>query len=115
MQPVDFCRWRSYDVCDAPARSIHMTEHSNPSSTLTEDDFDVVFPERVRRHSPHFWTPIEVAEAAASFLAPSPLVRVLDIGSGAGKFCIVGAARTGAHFSGIEQRPHLVAVARYAA
>ena len=40
---------------------------------------------------------------------------MLDIGSGVGKFCIVGAATTGAIFSGIEHRPHLVAIAREAA
>jgi SAM-dependent methyltransferase len=82
---------------------------------LAEDDFDFVFPDAIRWHSSHFWTPVEVAEAAAAFLAPDPLVRVLDVGSGAGKFCIVGAATTGACFSGIEQRPHLVAVAKHAA
>jgi SAM-dependent methyltransferase len=84
------------------------------NACLGEDDFDFVFPQAIRWYSSHFWTPVEVAEAAAAFLAPDPSVRVLDVGSGAGKFCIVGAATTGARFSGIEQRPHLVAVAKQA-
>jgi hypothetical protein len=82
---------------------------------LADEDFDFVFPEVVRAHASQFWTPVEVAEAAAAFLAPDPSVRVLDVGSGPGKFCIVGAATTGARFSGIEQRPHLVAIAKQAA
>jgi hypothetical protein len=37
---------------------------------------------------------------------------VLDVGAGAGKFCLVGALTTQAHFTGIEQRSHLVELAR---
>jgi hypothetical protein len=82
---------------------------------ITEDDFDRVFPEFVRQRSGQFWTPVEVATRAAAFLAPSPSARVLDVGSGAGKFCIAGALATGASFSGIEQRAPLVAIANMAA
>jgi hypothetical protein len=39
---------------------------------------------------------------------------VLDVGSGVGKFCIVGALTTGASFSGIEHRPRLVEIANRA-
>jgi hypothetical protein len=45
-------------------------------------------------------------------------MRILDIGSGVGKFCIVAAAATaamGARITGVEHRAHLVAVARRAA
>jgi SAM-dependent methyltransferase len=57
------------------------------------------------------WTPLAVAEKAAAFLAASPDAKVLDIGSGSGKFCL-----TAAHFHplnmfyGIEQRANLVAL-----
>lgn len=38
--------------------------------------------------------------------------RVLDVGAGPGKFCVVGAAcAPNLQFVGVEQRPHLVAVA----
>ncbi len=40
---------------------------------------------------------------------------MLDVGSGVGKFCIIGAASTGATFVGVEHREHFVAVARDAA
>ena len=38
--------------------------------------------------------------------------RVLDIGSGPGKFCAVGAAATEGHFTGVEQRENLVSAAK---
>jgi SAM-dependent methyltransferase len=53
-----------------------------------------------------------VAIRAAELLVIDPATRVLDVGSGVGKFCIVGAAVTGARFTGIEQRGPLVQVAR---
>ena len=48
-----------------------------------------------------------VARAAARFLVQKQSTRVLDIGSGAGKFCLIGAALTNGHFTGVEQRTHL--------
>ena len=86
-----------------------------PRQFISEDSFDLIFPERVRIRSLDFWTPVEVARRAAEFLAPEPTARVLDVGSGVGKFCIVGAATTGASFSGVEHRPHLVEIAKRAA
>jgi tRNA G46 methylase TrmB len=42
-------------------------------------------------------------------LAPEPGMSVLDVGAGAGKFCITAAlAMPNAQFVGIEWRPHLV-------
>lgn len=59
-----------------------------------------------------FFTPIDVAAYAARLLAPEPGTRVLDVGSGPGKFCIAAAlAVPTAEFVGIEWRPHLVDVA----
>ena len=37
---------------------------------------------------------------------------VVDIGSGAGKFCVAAALGSGCRFTGLEQRPRLVAAAR---
>jgi len=43
------------------------------------------------------------------FLATHPGVKVLDIGSGVGKFCLAGAYyKPYASFFGVEQRQHLV-------
>ena len=40
------------------------------------------------------WTPVHVARRAAQFLVTGPETRVLDVGSGPGKFCLVGALAT---------------------
>lgn len=77
----------------------------------TDNAFDAHYPRAIRRHAFTHFTPIEVAKAAARFLVDGPGVRVLDIGSGAGKFCCVGALTTPGIFTGVERRPALHAVA----
>lgn len=62
-----------------------------------------------------FWTPVAVAMRAAELLVADASTRVLDVGSGAGKFCIVGAAISGATFTGVEHRQGLVDIATDAA
>lgn len=77
--------------------------------------FDAAYPAWARRHSEQQWTPVQVARRAAELLVTNRCMRVLDVGAGAGKFCIVGALATGARFFGIEQRADLVDIARDAA
>ncbi len=77
--------------------------------------FDDVYPLHVRGASSIHWTPVEVAVRAAKLLAIEPGARILDIGSGVGKFCIVAAAAVDARVRGIEHRPHLVEIAERAA
>jgi SAM-dependent methyltransferase len=80
-----------------------------------DTDFDEVLPVSARRLSSAFWSPVAVARRAAELLVQGASTRVLDVGSGVGKFCIVGAASTNATFVGIEHRRHLVDLAREAA
>ncbi len=69
----------------------------------------------IRAKSARFWTPVEVAYRAARIFEDHGVKRVLDVGSGVGKFCVVAACVCpGIEFIGIEQRPHLVAEARTA-
>jgi SAM-dependent methyltransferase len=77
--------------------------------------FDLVYPDDVRRVSSRFWTPVDVAATAARWLKALGARSVLDVGSGAGKFCIVANLAAGRNVSGIEQRVHLVETARAAA
>ena len=81
---------------------------------LSEGDeaYNALYPPDIRALAADHWTPIEVAKAAAAYLAPTPGTRVLDIGSGVGKFCIVGATTTEGHFTGVEQRANLVELSR---
>lgn len=52
---------------------------------------------------------------AARLLAERPGARLLDIGAGVGKFCIVAAASVDARVKGIEHRERLVEIGRSAA
>ncbi len=79
---------------------------------VTDFRFDQVYPPTIRKLSGTHWTPVEVAVRAAELLATTEKTRVLDIGSGSGKFCTIGTLFTRAHFIGVEQRPHLTEVAR---
>ncbi|MGB8339979.1 MAG: methyltransferase domain-containing protein [Chthoniobacterales bacterium] len=69
----------------------------------------------MRKLSPLQWTPVRVAAEAVKFLVAGPGTRVLDIGCGPGKFCLVAATPTDGHFAGVEQRADLAAAARAAA
>ena len=82
---------------------------------LDDDEFDDVYPDWGRRMSRVHWTPVAIARRAAQWLASRPGTRVLDVGSGVGKFAIVGALVTDGVFYGIEQRRHLVDAAQAAA
>lgn len=75
---------------------------------ITDSLFDADYPETVRKHSFIHWSPVEIIETSIDWLELNEDSRVLDIGSGAGKFCIVGAMRSRAHFTGVEKRKDLV-------
>lgn len=76
---------------------------------------DMLYSISMQSHSSIHWTPLNIARQAAEWLAPSPGTKVLDVGSGVGKFCIVGASFTKGHFTGVEIRSSLVNQAKKAA
>jgi len=78
---------------------------------VKDEDFDKIYPEKISRLSQRHWTSVKVAKKAAMFLAPTADSKVMDVGSGAGKFCMVGSVTTPGHFFGVEQRQELVSVA----
>jgi SAM-dependent methyltransferase len=84
-------------------------------SAVSDAFFEQVYPTEVRFLSHQHWTPIAVAVRAARLLAGAGATSILDVGSGPGKFCIVGALTTTASFLGVERRPWLIDVARAAA
>lgn len=79
---------------------------------MTDEEFDAFYPMKMRKLSGTHWTPVAVAKKAINFLVTSPSTRVLDLGSGAGKFCIVAAMNSDAHITGVEQRENLVFLSR---
>jgi len=76
--------------------------------------FDTLYPPHIRDLSQLHWTSLDIALEASNFLA-SPGARVLDIGSGVGKFCIAAAVyHPDTQFFGIEQRKELFTFAKSA-
>ncbi|HEX3760389.1 MAG TPA: class I SAM-dependent methyltransferase [Kofleriaceae bacterium] len=85
-------------------------------AAVPDAEFDQLFPDELRDRSHLHWTPVAVAIRAAELLAPSPRgIRVLDVGAGVGKLCLIGALVTGAVWWGIEQDPVQIAAAHHAA
>lgn len=81
----------------------------------TDEQFDQLYPDAIQLLARRHWTPLEVARRAAGFLAAEANVRILDIGSGVGKFCLAAAHfRPAAFYFGIEQRKRLVKYAEEA-
>lgn len=81
-------------------------EYFKLNINVKDDEFNVIYPEHIRKLAKRHWTPIAVAKIASQFLVDKPGTKVLDIGSGAGKFCMLGSAFTKGHFTGIEQREY---------
>jgi len=59
-----------------------------------------------------YWTPLDVATRVSQWLHRHNTRSVVDIGSGAGKFCVAAALTCDCEFTGVEHRPHLVETAR---
>jgi len=74
--------------------------------------FDRFLPDSLRIISVQYWTPLVVAKRAAEWFDDLNVRTVVDIGSGAGKFCVAAALAGHCRFTGLEQRPRLVDSAR---
>jgi SAM-dependent methyltransferase len=89
-------------------------EQIRQGDDVHDKEFDRFLLSEARAFSKIYWTPIAVARRAAELLVDGPETRVLDVGSGAGKFCLIGAltAKAQAHFTGVEQNQKLVTMAK---
>ncbi|MFA6084073.1 methyltransferase domain-containing protein [Mucilaginibacter sp.] len=89
-------------------------DHVNASLFSNDATFDWLYPEHFQSISLKHWTPLSIARKAAEFLA-EPNARVLDIGSGIGKFCLAaGYYFPETFFHGVEQRHELIHYAKEA-
>ncbi len=82
------------------------------NKNVTDAEFDTIYPENLKKIGPVHWTPVQVAREAAEFLTDMNAPKILDIGSGAGKFCLIGAALSKANFTGVELRTELYKVSK---
>jgi hypothetical protein len=78
----------------------------------SDRDFDRFLPSRLRVVSARYWTPLRVAARAATWLDELNIRSLVDVGSGAGKFCVAAALMSRCSFLGVEHRGNLVATAR---
>jgi SAM-dependent methyltransferase len=78
---------------------------------VSDRAFDALLPPSARANSFCYWTPVKVAVAAAQWIEANGATRVLDVGSGVGKFCTIGAHVTDLEYVGVERRPYLVDIA----
>jgi methyltransferase family protein len=93
-------------------RAVHGRWPVEAAEDAEDRSFDDQLPMRLRLHSPMHFTPVAVARHAARLLAPCAGMVVLDVGAGAGKFCVTAAREVpAAMFVGVEWRPHLAHVA----
>ena len=81
------------------------------AEAIDDARFDGLYAAETRALAERHWTPVRVALRAVELLVVKPTALILDVGSGAGKFCIVGAMASDAGFVGVEQRPHLAGAA----
>tara|TARA_B110000285_G_scaffold231819_1_gene301392 strand:+ start:1963 stop:2556 length:594 start_codon:yes stop_codon:yes gene_type:complete len=77
---------------------------------LTDDDvgFNGIYLNKYRDDENLHWTPITVIKKAILWLNCSSESNVLDIGSGVGKFCIIGSLISKGKFTGVEKREDLI-------
>jgi SAM-dependent methyltransferase len=85
----------------------------NAEKWFTSDEqFNQLYPLPIQLLARKHWTPLGVARKVAKFLAAEDNARVLDIGSGVGKFCLSAAYyKPGAFYYGVEQRKNLATIA----
>ena len=75
----------------------------------TDVDFHQLYPHHIRQLSAVHWTPLPIARKVIQYLAQNKPVKILDIGSGVGKFCLAAAHYSPhAQIFGIEQRESLI-------
>lgn len=77
----------------------------------TDDRIHQLYPTAIRSLARMHWTPLYIVQKVTSWLAPNDKVKILDIGSGVGKFCLAGAFyKPSVSFYGVEQRKNLIEI-----
>ncbi|UCS92740.1 class I SAM-dependent methyltransferase [Echinicola marina] len=79
---------------------------------FTDKDFDLLFSPKIQQLSHRHWTPLAIIKQTVGFLCQGRHTKVLDIGAGSGKFCLIGAMYANARFFGVENRAFLVKASR---
>jgi SAM-dependent methyltransferase len=87
------------------------TRHYCVDVASVDVQLDALVPLELRHLSRAHWTPVEIAVRAATLLCPAPRVTILDVGSGVGKVCVIGAMSAWGTWCGVERHLSLVKTA----
>ena len=79
---------------------------------VSDPEFDRIFPPWERSLSRVHWTPLSTIRSIFELLRPDQDTKILDVGSGVGKFCILMSLLSDASVTGVEQRPRLHFIAQ---
>ncbi len=75
----------------------------------SDERLNELYPTHIQALAGRHWTPLIIARKAAEFLAAEKNTRILDIGSGVGKFCLAAAySKPLSFYYGVEQRKSLI-------
>lgn len=112
--PFSYALATGENLAGKPISQLKNRNDVNNSLFKSDAEFDQLYREHFQLLSPKHWTPLAIARKAAEFLA-EPDARVLDIGSGTGKFCLAaGYHFPETFFYGVEQRHKLICLAEEA-
>ncbi len=76
---------------------------------ISNEVFDAIFSPEIKALSDRHWTTVFIAKISADYFCNQKHAKVLDIGSGAGKFCFVGATlHPKSEFHGVDIRQNLI-------
>lgn len=97
-------------------RSLLLPYHTRDaliSGDLIPDfEFDQILPSNMREISDSQWSSVKAAKALSAMLCDRPKARFVDLGSGAGKMCLLLALKSTLEITGVERRQSLIDVAR---
>ncbi len=79
---------------------------------IKDEEFNTLYPDCIKSLADTHFTPVRVSKAATKFLVKRKNTRILDIGSGVGKFCMIGSVCSAGYFVGVEQRRNLCILAK---
>jgi SAM-dependent methyltransferase len=107
---------RSIDLNEHPHRRwLAAVKALRDHRPVSDGDWDLAYPWKFGELSKIHWSPISVVRRAAALLSRGSKTRILDVGSGVGKFCTVAALTTAGTFCGIERWGEMVDMARLTA
>ncbi len=105
-------RGRAVALSDDDA--IRLAQAVRRGEPVSDLELDRVYEGRWRQPSTLHWSSIDVVRGALRGAPLEEVHTVLDVGSGVGKFCLLGALLSQARFVGVERRPELVHAAERA-